>query len=330
MLYLISGAFAMLAVFAWYYRRPYLQPIVYIIYGVVSLILAVYQSSNWTPIFIIRYFFMIISTVIIMVMPVFILLIILLMIYTLRQQKPLPLWNRLINILMILSLTVFLLYTLWVIINIRTIDYTYFFNLYSTIALYFTILFISYYLLIFVIHFWPQKKPSSLIVILGSEVTSEGEIPSILKERLDYAYNYYHKYSPLVDQPIQFIVTGGKASHSRLSEADYMAQYLIQKGIPAKNIIVESQAKNTNENFAFIKQIMDDMNIKQSITIITSKFHLLRAHFFAWKQLITAHFIGSSSPLLLWPYALVREYIAFIILTKEINFVFLILLLILN
>ncbi|UUX33148.1 YdcF family protein [Fundicoccus culcitae] len=328
MLYLFSAIFAILTIIAWYIQRPFLQPIVFAIYGIVSLILAVYQSSSWTPIFVVRYFLMIISSLIIVAMPIFILLIMLLLIYNLLQKKQQTVWNRLINMAMIISLTLFLVYTVWGLINIRTIDFTSFYSLYSTLALYFTTLFISYYLIIFVIHLWPAKNPSNLLIILGSDVGESGEILETLKRRLDTGCDYYNKYSRLSTEPITFIVTGGKATKYRLSEADYMAQYLIANGIPTEQIIIESQAENTDENFSFIKEIIESMDPKPQISIITSKFHLIRANFFAWRQSVRANYIGSSSPLYLWPYAIIREYIAFVILTKEINFVFLVYLII--
>lgn len=321
MLYYVSIFFTLLAILAFFIKKPLLQPIVFIMYGTVSLILAVYQSSNWLPIFMLRFFLMIISSFIIIVLPVLLLLIILLLANNMLQKNH-SFWQKLQHFIIILALITFLIYTVWGSLNIELIDYERFLNLYSTVSLYFTSLFISYIVITLFIHFWPQRSKSSALVILGSEVGDDGKIFITLKRRLDYSLKVYYKSKPSTQKQMKFIVTGGKATAYRGSEADYMANYLIANGIEEEQIIIEPSANNTHENFVFVQEILNKAKIEENVLVITSKFHLVRAYYFAWKTQVKAYFNGSTTPLYLWPYSLVREYIAFVILTKEINFLF--------
>ena len=61
-------------------------------------------------------------------------------------------------------------------------------------------------------------------------------------------------------------------------EAEFVAKNLIDLGIPAEDIWIENQSKNTIENAQLSKQIIDSKGgIKTKAVLITSSFHIPRA-----------------------------------------------------
>jgi uncharacterized SAM-binding protein YcdF (DUF218 family) len=79
----------------------------------------------------------------------------------------------------------------------------------------------------------------------------------------------------------KIIASGGQNgmfSDDDFMEADFVAKNLIDLGIPAKDIWIENQSKNTLENAQFSKQIIDrNGGIKTKAVLITSAFHIPRA-----------------------------------------------------
>ena len=68
-------------------------------------------------------------------------------------------------------------------------------------------------------------------------------------------------------------------------EAVYTYQYLKSIGIPDSAIIIESQSRNTKENFVYAKQLLAKMNKPNAkILVITSAWHLPRTKLLAKKQ----------------------------------------------
>lgn len=61
-------------------------------------------------------------------------------------------------------------------------------------------------------------------------------------------------------------------------EADFIAENLIDLGIPPSDIIIENKSRNTIENAAYSKQLIDQHGgLKTKAVLITSAFHIPRA-----------------------------------------------------
>ena len=145
---------------------------------------------------------------------------------------------------------------------------------------------------------------SSHVIVLDGKL--EDNIPSkTLELRLIRAYEYYEKFPDTI-----FVLSGGKGDDENLPEAQGMANYLIEKGIPEKNLILESNATSTYENFKFSKEILDSLEVK-NIGVISSSFHLYRAKFIAKKLGIPVEAIYAESPLILFFNCSLREFFAY-------------------
>lgn len=77
---------------------------------------------------------------------------------------------------------------------------------------------------------------------------------------------------------IPIIVSGGKVFSTSAAIATVTRRFLIDLGIPADQIIMEDQSRDTYENALFSKQICDRSGFRRPL-LVTSGFHLKRALF---------------------------------------------------
>lgn len=95
-------------------------------------------------------------------------------------------------------------------------------------------------------------------------------------------YRVEKAYELAKDKPfIKFIVSGGNEHKSgNISEADFMAKYLIDRGIKSENIFIEKDSINTIQNLTKSKGIIDNIlgidSKYKEIGIITAGFHVKR------------------------------------------------------
>lgn len=79
----------------------------------------------------------------------------------------------------------------------------------------------------------------------------------------------------------KIIASGGRNGmflEDNFIEAEFIAKNLVDLGIPKQDIIIEGNSKNTQENAANTKKILDSLGaIKTKIVLITSAFHIPRA-----------------------------------------------------
>ena len=71
----------------------------------------------------------------------------------------------------------------------------------------------------------------------------------LLKRRVDKALAIYYKCK----KKPKIVVSGGKGSDEKISEAEAMANYLFSKGIARNQVILEKKSTNTYENLKFSK-----------------------------------------------------------------------------
>lgn len=93
-------------------------------------------------------------------------------------------------------------------------------------------------------------------------------------DRLFQTLYLYHK-----GRIKKLLITGGSGSISKPHhrEAMYVEQYLKTIQIPDSNIIIENDSKNTYENAIYTKRILDSLQFKGSLLLVTSSFHMRRS-----------------------------------------------------
>lgn len=107
------------------------------------------------------------------------------------------------------------------------------------------------------------------IIVLGAQVREDG--PSVvLKYRLDAAIDYLNENPDTV-----CIVSGGQGVNEPFSEAEGMAEYLMENGIDKCRILLEDDSTSTVENIQNSKALMEQPY--HGVGIVTNNFHVFRA-----------------------------------------------------
>ncbi|MBY6811461.1 YdcF family protein [Clostridium botulinum] len=160
------------------------------------------------------------------------------------------------------------------------------------------------------------KLCQDFIIVLGSGLIGE-RVPPLLASRIDKAIEFYNKQGTVTNPP-KIIFSGGQGSDEKISEALAMQRYATQKGIPIEDTILEDKSVNTLQNMIFSKKIMDNLipNTHASV-FVTNNFHLFRAGIFARKAGLKSQGIGSKTAFYFLPNAMIREYIAFVVMYKK-------------
>ena len=123
----------------------------------------------------------------------------------------------------------------------------------------------------------PPDGTEKAIIVLGASVKNNAVSP-VLAYRLDAAYDY------AIQNPEAFIVvSGGQGADETIPEAQAMAEYLIQKGIPSRRILKEDKSQSTQENFLFSKELLSQNGVASAdpIVFVTNRFHCYRAEGYA-------------------------------------------------
>jgi uncharacterized SAM-binding protein YcdF (DUF218 family) len=76
------------------------------------------------------------------------------------------------------------------------------------------------------------------------------------------------------------IISGGsgRLDGSGVKEADDLASFMVMAGVPEQDLIIENESKNTHESAEFVKKILADIDGPKELLLITSGYHIPRAH----------------------------------------------------
>jgi len=187
----------------------------------------------------------------------------------------------------------------------------------SLITFYFFIHLSNFLSAYFLYQFNRPKYNQDFIIVLGSGLIND-KVPPLLASRIQKAIDFYHRQAA-VGTPPTIIFSGGQGSDENLPEAEAMQRYAIEKGIPIEHTLQENRSVNTYQNMLFSKQIMD--NIKQgeayNSIFTTNNFHLFRAGIYARLAGLKSQGIGSKTAFYYWPNAMIREYVAIVVLERK-------------
>lgn len=183
------------------------------------------------------------------------------------------------------------------------------------ICLYFFIHVLTFLTSYFLYQFNKPKYNQDFIIVLGSGLIND-KVPPLLASRINKAIDFYWKQMS-VGSPPTIIFSGGQGPDENLPEAEAMQKYAIEKGIPIEHTIQENRSVNTYENMLFSKQIMDTLKSKYNSIFTTNNFHLFRAGLYAKQAGLSSQGIGSKTAFYYWPNAMIREYIALVVINRK-------------
>jgi uncharacterized SAM-binding protein YcdF (DUF218 family) len=114
-----------------------------------------------------------------------------------------------------------------------------------------------------------QAESADAIIVLGA-AQYEGRPSPVLKARLDHAAALWARgLAP------RMIVTGGQGVGDTTSEAAVGKRYLIQRGVPADSIFMDTDGLTTSQSMVAARRFLGTKSYP-SVLIVSDPFHMLR------------------------------------------------------
>lgn len=116
------------------------------------------------------------------------------------------------------------------------------------------------------------KNNSLCIVVMGYQLNPDGSMREELIGRLETALNVANEY-----ENAYVLVTGGgtAAENPSATEADCMAEWLIENGISKDRIIIENKSLTSTENALYSNTIIkNEYPWIENVVIVTSDYHV--------------------------------------------------------
>ncbi len=119
----------------------------------------------------------------------------------------------------------------------------------------------------------PVQGNEQVLIVLGAG--TEGDAPGdLLRRRLEKALEYQASHPDSL-----IVVTGGQARYEQAPQAQIMARWLTERGVPEENILVEDKSASTEENLLFAVQLLqqNEVTLDTPAVVVTNGFHCYRA-----------------------------------------------------
>ena len=104
-----------------------------------------------------------------------------------------------------------------------------------------------------------------------------------LRARLDHVVELWDRgLAPAV------VVTGGKQPGDRFTEAEASAEYLIERGVPAKPILKENEAHNSYDSLRGVRDLLAAQDLHR-VLLVSDPYHSLRIRLVSQELGLTAY-----------------------------------------
>jgi uncharacterized SAM-binding protein YcdF (DUF218 family) len=115
-----------------------------------------------------------------------------------------------------------------------------------------------------------EAQRSDVIVVLGA-AEYNGRPSPVLRARLDHAFELFQKgLAPLI------LTSGGAGGDPQYTEGQVGRDYLVRRGIPSEDIVVEGEGDSTVHTIFAVSEIMRRMGLRSAI-IVSDGYHIYRA-----------------------------------------------------
>jgi integral membrane protein len=162
--------------------------------------------------------------------------------------------------------------------------------------------------------FIPKKKHYDFIVIHGAGLLGGEKVTPLLKRRIDKAVEAYHKSK---NPHIKIIASGGQGADEKISEAQAIVNYLLEKtDVPREAIILEDKSTTTYENLLYSKELGEKLVAKPQFLFVTNDYHVFRTSTYARKLKMKGDGLGCRTAGYYIPSAFIREYVALCVKLK--------------
>lgn len=150
------------------------------------------------------------------------------------------------------------------------------------------------------------------VVVLGCRVRPDGTLYPLIRGRVDRAVEFAEKQIELTGKRAVIVPSGGKGADEAIAEADAMAAYMIQRGVPESGILIENKSGTTRENMRFSRALIEERGTGGAVAYSTSDYHVFRGGILAESEGWEIDGMGSRTRWYFWPNAFFREFIGLI------------------
>nr|WP_095875175.1 YdcF family protein [Streptomyces sp. TLI_235] len=164
----------------------------------------------------------------------------------------------------------------------------------------------------------PPPREVDFVVALGAGLDDDDRVSPLLAARLDRALGLRAEQADGRPAPV-LVVSGGKGGDEQLSEAEAMARYAAERGVPAASVLREDRSRNTAENLRFSGRLMRARRPDYRCTVVTSNFHVLRTAVEARRAGVPGQVVGAPTAGAYWPGAVLREFGALLLCYPRTN-----------
>ena len=170
------------------------------------------------------------------------------------------------------------------------------------------------------------------ILILGCGFRKDGTLPPLLRGRVDKAIEFWRMQKEKLGKEAVLIPSGGQGGNEPMPEAEAMRRYILECGIPKEAILKEDKSRNTYQNMAFSKKLIEEREGSaddKNVIFVTTNYHVFRSGVWAGLAELRAEGLGSKTKWWFWPNAFIRECIGLLANRIVPEIIFLVILVIL-
>ncbi len=171
---------------------------------------------------------------------------------------------------------------------------------------YFSMLLLAFVLYSLVLPLLSRKQAFDTILVHGCALIRGDVVSRILSNRLDLALELYRESGGKA----LLVVSGGQGDDESVPEAEAMARYLRERGVPEENILKEDQSRSTEENLLRATELLALRGGAGKLALVTSGYHMYRCLMTARRLHIPCRGFGAKVAAYYWPSAVIREFAA--------------------
>lgn len=146
------------------------------------------------------------------------------------------------------------------------------------------------------------------VVVLGAGLV-RGRVTPLLAGRLAKGQELYER-GRAAGAGTVVVPSGGQGADEPVPEGRAMADWLVQRGVPAEHVLVEERSRTTRENLELSRRVLAEAAIQGRVTVVTSDYHALRAASLMRSLGLPGQAVGAPTARYYRPSAMLRELVA--------------------
>lgn len=147
------------------------------------------------------------------------------------------------------------------------------------------------------------------VVVLGCGIRPDGTLYPLIRGRVDRAIAFVNAQLKATGKRAVLVPSGGQGADEPMPEAEAMARYMRQQGVPDEYILPETESKTTRENMLFSRRLIEARKKGARAAFSSSSYHVYRSGILALSEGWDIDGMGSKTKWYFWPNAFLREFI---------------------